>query len=196
MIRRRFAALLGAFCLVTLITAASIVAAENKNTDKSLKDKIVIEYDGEVDFYDARMEKAADQSQKDELNKLKNDKTHGIGWYKRDALMITNELAKDQKRLTLEEAEKIVKEKDKPEDIVKAFNEIAGAPDFEGGLGISRSIYYLDDERSKAIVVFGNMLFIYTEYDENREIKINKDLRTGKIIEPSVSPEPSPVKND
>ncbi|AEV69315.1 hypothetical protein [Acetivibrio clariflavus] len=82
------------------------------------------------------------------------------------------------------------------QDIIKAFNEIAGAPDFEGGFGIWRSVYFLDEEHKKVIAVFQDPLIVYIEYDENGEMKISKDLRTGDIIKLYVNPVPSPVKKD
>lgn len=184
--KRAFITILTAFCLVTLITT-TIVAAKNKNDKKTSNSATIIE----PDFYDIRMAKAVDQSQKDELNKLKNDKTHGVGWYKRDALMITNELPKDKKRLTFEEAENIIKDKNSPNDIVNSFNDIAGAPDWEGGLGMSRSFYYLDDKHSRAIVAFEGMYFVYIETDENGREKRIKNLGRDTLPAPSFSPEPS-----
>lgn len=37
--------------------------------------------------------------------------------------------------------------------IINAFNEVALAPDFQGGSGITRTVYYTDETHSKAIIV-------------------------------------------
>jgi len=191
--KRLFMTIFAAFCLATLITTTAIVAGKNNNVKHNSNSKTTIK----ADFYDIRMEKAVNQSQKDALNKLKNDKTKGFGWYKRDALIITNELPIDQKRLTLEEAENIFKEKNNPNDIysfsniIKSFNDIAGAPDWEGGSGILRYFYYLDDKHSKVIVAFEGGLFKYIEVDENGKETLVKRLDGKKISVPSFSPSPN-----
>lgn len=186
--KRLFMTIFAAFCLVTIITTTVIVAGKNNNVEHNSNNKTTIK----ADFYDSRMEKAVNQSQKDELNKLKK-KTRLFGLYKRDALIITNELPNDQKRLTLEEAENIIMEKKSFNDIIKSFNDIAGAPDWEGGSGTLRYYYYLDDKHSKVIVAFEGGFFKYKEVDENGKETLVKHLdENGKEISvPSFSPSPN-----
>lgn len=191
--KRLFMTIFAAFCLATMLTT-SIVVAKNNNVKHNSNSETTIK----ADFYDVRMGKAVNQSQKDELNKLKK-KTALFGLYKRDALIITNELPKDQKRLTLEEAENIIKERNIPKDInsfndiIKSFNDIAGAPDWVGGSGMVRYFYYLDDKHSKVIVAFEGGLFKYKEVDENGKETLVKRLDSygKKISVPSFSPSPN-----
>jgi hypothetical protein len=60
----------------------------------------------------------------------------------------------DSPRITKADAERIVKENKDESSINNALNSIAGAPDWEGGSGIGRSVYYLDDGNKEAIIVF------------------------------------------
>lgn len=192
--KRLFMTIFVTFCLVTLITTTAIVAGKNNNVKHNSNNKTTIK----ADFYDSRMEKAINQSQKVELNELKK-KTRLFGLYKRNALIITNELPKDQKRLTLEEAENIIKEKNilndinSFNDIIKSFNDIAGAPDWEVGSGTLRYYYYLDDKHSKVIVAFEGGFFKYKEVDENGKETLVKHLDGNgkKISVPSFSPSPN-----
>jgi len=54
----------------------------------------------------------------------------------------------------------------------------------------------LDNEHRKVVALFQDPLIVYIEYDENGEMKISKDLRTGEIIELYINPVPPPVKKD
>lgn len=154
-------------------------------------DNTISEESVPTDFYDMCIKKAKNQTQIDELNKLKNDTTHGsIGYYERAALTIIGDLPDNQKRLSLAEAEKLVDSKDNPRDIVDAFNEIAGAPDFEGGSGITWAIYFLDEMKSEAIYVSGNMLFSYVKYDEDGKRKQSRRLGEDTLPIPAFSSNP------
>lgn len=122
------------------------------------------------DFYTECLKKAITQEQKDAIEKLKKDTSVGYGEYKRDALMIIGVLPKGQRRLTLEEARQVVNETHGTDDvnvILGRFNAIAGAPDFVGGSGMTRTIYFLDDNRTELIYVFSAKLIGYSTIDTN-----------------------------
>ena len=71
---------------------------------------------------------------------------------------------KIQPRLSAEQAAKLFDTKE-VSDLESEFNKIAGAPDFVGGSGIDRSIYFLNDDRSEAIILMLNDVFhiVYNE---------------------------------
>jgi hypothetical protein len=132
----------------------------------------------QMDFYTACLNKTSTQDQKDQLNKLKKDFSMGWGYYKREALIIIGDLKKDQKRLTLAEAKKIVQANSDEATIVAQFTAIAGAPDFEGGSGISTTVYFLDDNRTEAVVITLSRV-LYETFDSNgKRISVSPLLGT------------------
>jgi hypothetical protein len=113
-------------------------------------------YDGS--FYKSAYAKATSE-QKVELDRIIADKSHGWGEWIRPVLIAIGELPKDQPRLSAEQAAELYDSKEisalegegKNRALVSEFNKIAGAPDFFGGSGIERAIYFLNDDRSEAI---------------------------------------------
>lgn len=98
--------------------------------------------------------KRANSDQKEQLDIIFSDNSIGlIGEWKRDVLIVLGDIPADTPRLTVKDAEICLKNNIIYEDIEIIFNEKAGAPNFVGGSGIHRAIYYLDDERSEAIIV-------------------------------------------
>jgi len=112
-------------------------------------------YDGS--FYESAYAKATSE-QKVELDKIIADKSHGWGEWIRPVLIAIGELPKDQPRLSAEQAAKLFDGKE-ISDLESEFNKIAGAPDFVGGSGIERSIYFLNDDKSEAIILMLNDVF-------------------------------------
>lgn len=110
--------------------------------------------DSNVSFYESAYAKATSE-QKIELDKIIADKSIGLpGEWRRPVLIVIGDLPKDQPRLTAEQAGEIYDRIGKDESALeREFNKIAGAPDFVGGSGIERSIYYLNDNRTDAIYV-------------------------------------------
>lgn len=119
-----------------------------------------------TDFYDECIKNAKSQDQKEKISALKADKSLGIGIWKRDALLIIGKLPNNQKRMTLDEAKQIVMSNKAIPDIIDMFNRSAGAPDFEGGSGISRTVYYTDETKKNAIYLV-NDRFIYVTTDKS-----------------------------
>lgn len=142
--------------------------------------------------YDAYFSKATTEEQKDALHKLQQDTSLGVaGEWKRDALIIIGELLKDAKRIQLEDAERIVRESDDQEPIQHAFNKIAGAPDWEGGSGMHRAIYFIDNNRKEGISVMNNSVIHFTTNSEGVQ-KTTLLTKDGPIHEPK--PTSSPQK--
>ena len=116
-------------------------------------------YDGS--FYESAYARATSE-QKEELDKIIADKSHGWGEWIRPVLIAIGELPKDQPKLSAEQAAELYDSKEisalegevKNRALVSEFNKIAGAPDFFGGSGIERAIYFLNDDRSEAIFLF------------------------------------------
>ncbi len=103
-------------------------------------------------FYESAYAKAT-SGQKEELDKIIADKSIGLpGEWRRAVLITIGDLPKDTPRLSAEQAAKLYDSKD-VSALESEFNKIAGAPDFVGGSGIERSIYYLNDNRTEAIYV-------------------------------------------
>ena len=103
-------------------------------------------------FYELAYAKATSEH-KEELDKIIADRGISLpGEWIRPVLIAVGDLPKDQPRLTAEQAGKIYDNIGKDVGALeREFNKIAGAPDFVGGSGIERSVYYLNDDRSQAI---------------------------------------------
>lgn len=91
--------------------------------------------------------------------------------------MVVGELPKDQKRLSLKEAKEIINNNKDVKEILKAFDKVAGAPDWEGGSAIISKIYYLNDEHTEAIRCQDDFAFDYVikgnDNDSWEEIHLN-----------------------
>jgi hypothetical protein len=123
--------------------------------------------DSNVSFYEGAYAKATSE-QKIELDKIIADKSIGLpGEWRRPVLIAIGDLPKDQPRLTAEQAGEIYDRIGRDEGALeKEFNIIAGAPDFVGGSGIERSVYYLNDDRSEAIFLTLGDATLYTVDDD------------------------------
>lgn len=140
--------------------------------------------------YTKFIEKATSQKQKDALLKLEKDFSLGIGEWKRDALIIIGELPYDMKRLKIEDVKRIIKENEDESSRVKAFNEIAGAPDWEGGSGIHRTIYFMDENRKDGIYIIANHVVhvMIDEKGKQHEVPLD-DNNTNLEPRPTSTPE-------
>ena len=136
----------------------------------------------EISFYEYCYSKASGQKQIDELDELSEDKSLGWGEWRRDALIIIGELPKDIGRVTLNDAEKIVNKGMSDLESIAYFNEIAGAPDWMGGSGIGRAIYYLNDEKTEAVIcILGEVhYFVIKENGEYVQLPIGNQV----LLEP------------
>ena len=165
-------------------------------------------YDGS--FYESAYAKA-NSEQRVELDRIIDDKSLGWGEWIRPVLVAIGELPKDQPRLSAEQAAGLYDSKEisalegegKNRALVSEFNKIAGAPDFFGGSGIERAIYFLNDERSEAIYLFfpGDVSHIVVNDDGtqtrlplgNQKLPSNPGPSTpvGPVSAPPPSPTPT-----
>jgi hypothetical protein len=155
--------------------------------------------DPNVSFYESAYARATSE-QKIELDKIIADNSIGLpGEWRRPVLIVIGDLPKDQPRLTAEQAGEIYDRIGRDESALESeFNKIAGAPDFVGGSGIGRSIYYLNDNRTDAIYVMLGDAFHYAYNDDGTETRVplgNQKLPVGlgTSLSPSVSPTQQPT---
>jgi hypothetical protein len=168
--------------------------------------------DSNVSFYESAYAKATSE-QKVELDKIIADKSHGWGEWIRPVLITIGELPKDQPRLSAEQAAELYDSKEisalegevKNRALVSEFNKIAGAPDFFGGSGIERAIYFLNDDRSEAIFLFfpGDVSHVVFNDDGtqtrlplgNQKLPVDPgpSMPVGLVSAPPPSPTPTPL---
>lgn len=165
--------------------------------------------DSNVSFYESAYARATSE-QKVELDKIIADKGIGLpGEWRRAVLIAIGDLPKDQPRLTAKQAGEIYDRIGRDEcALEKEFNKIAGAPDFVGGSGIGRSIYYLNENRAEAIFVMEMNAYHYVFNDDgtytllplgNQTFPVNPDPSTSPqgtptTPTPTEMPMPSPTK--
>ena len=102
----------------------------------------------------------ATEEQKQKLEELKA--VSGVGEYTRQIHVIMGTLPEGTPRITLEQAKAICAQYSDELEVKltwnvlsESFNKIVGAPDYEGGSGIHRIVYFLDEEGTEAIVLLG-----------------------------------------
>jgi len=139
--------------------------------------------------YSYYLKKAVTAEQKSKIKELEMDKSLGLGEWKREAMRIIGELKMDSPRVTRADAEEIIGKYKDETSIKDAFNLIAGAPDWEGGSGISRSIYFMDDERKEAIYVFSNGVY-HVVNDQNGKQTMVPFERDGSLPKPGTTAQP------
>ncbi len=136
-----------------------------------------------VSFYELAYTKATSE-QKEELDKIIADTSIGLpGEWRRAVLIAVGDLPKDTPRLSAEQAAELFDNKE-ISDLESEFNKIAGAPDFVGGSGIERSIYFLNDDRSEVIILMLADVFHIVYNNDGSEIR----LPVGTQMLPSAAP--------
>ena len=151
-------------------------------------------------FYEAVYAKATGE-QKEEIDKIIADEGSGLpGEWRRAVLIAVGDLPKDQPRLTAEQAGEIYDNVGKDVGALeREFNRIAGAPDFVGGSGIERSVYYLNDDRSQAIFLMLDDAILCTVNDDgiyNIRLPLGNQklpVDPGPSIAPKDTPQTFPV---
>jgi hypothetical protein len=114
----------------------------------------------------------ATREQKEELDKIIADKSIGLpGEWRRPVLIVIGDLSSDTPRLSAEQAAKLFDTKE-ISDLESEFNKIAGAPDFVGGSGIGRSIYFLNEDRSDAIILMLGDVFYMVNNDDGTQTRL------------------------
>ena len=149
--------------------------------------------DSNVSFYESAYARASSE-QKVELDKIVADNSIGlVGEWRRPVLIAIGDLPKDQPRLTAKQAGEIYDRIGRDERALeKEFNKIAGAPDFVGGSGIGRSIYYLNENRTDAIYVMEMNAYHYVFNDDGTYTLLPLGNQTFPVNPgPSHSPNPT-----
>jgi hypothetical protein len=165
--------------------------------------------DSNASFYELAYAKATVE-QKVELDKIIADKSIGLpGEWRRPVLIAIGELPKDQPRLSAVQAAELYDSKEistlegegKNSALVSEFNKIAGAPDFVGGSGIERAIYFLNDDRSEAIFLFfpGDVFHVIFNDDGtqtalplgNQKLPVGPGTSPSPSLSPTQQPTPS-----
>ncbi len=127
--------------------------------------------DSNASFYESAYAKATSE-QKEELDKIIADKSIGLpGEWRRPVLIAIGDLPENQPRLSAEQAAALFDSK-AISDLEGEFNRIAGAPDFVGGSGISRSVYFLNDAKSEAIILMLNDVFHIVYNDDGTQTRL------------------------
>ncbi len=141
-------------------------------------------------FYELAYAKATSE-QKGQLDKIIADNSIGLpGEWRRPVLITIGDLPKDTPRLSAEQAGELYNSKG-VSALESEFNKIVGAPDFVGGSGIGRSIYFLNDNRSEAIILMLGDAFHIVYNGDGTQTRLpigNQEL--------SVSPGPSKAPLD
>ena len=145
-----------------------------------------------LSFYELSYERATDEQQA-QLEAIFADHSLGsVGEWRRDVLIVLGDLPADVPRLTAHDATNLYG-KIEYTDLEEEFNKIAGAPDWVGGSGIERSVYFLNDERTEAIYLMLNDVYhiVFNEDGTQTRLPVG-DQELPKPC-PSVEPtEPSP----
>lgn len=206
--KRKFKLLLPILLVAVLLGTGAVLASEKINqlfipkekADEYIKEQLRIHNkSGDNDSINLAVEESfyeslyfnATKEQKEKLDLIIADKSIDLpGEWKRDALIAVNKLSADTPRITLDDAEQLIKKVAKSEqleaDLTRAFNEISGAPDWEGGSGIHRAIYFINDERTEAIYIMLNGAFHIVHSESGDDI-----VNIIGSQEPPVKPEPT-----
>lgn len=128
----------------------------------------------EGDLY-TRCYSIASDEQKALLDNIEKDSSLGaVGTYTKQIKIIMNDLPETMPYLTKEQAISLcstlnlgdyISTDEFEYAVAQLFNQVAGAPDFEGGSGIHRAIYYTDDTHAQYIVIRLGQV----EYVDNQE---------------------------
>jgi hypothetical protein len=157
--------------------------------------------DSNVSFYESAYAKATSE-QKEELDKIIADESLGLpGEWRRPVLIAIGDLPRNQPRLSAEQAAELFVSKEggngfledaEISELEGEFNKIAGAPDFVGGSGIERSIYFLNDDRSEAIFLMLGDAFHIVYNEDGTQTRL--PLGNQKIpVDPGPSHSPNPT---
>ena len=174
--------------LILVIASIPIIGMAVSDTNEAVPEaaELLLQQDPRSETLFARAYNASTESLRKKLRRIaeKQQELGGFGQCTREILQVTGELPSDQPRITLEDARQIYEESRVSQNQLKnwraEFDAIAGAPDYEGGSGISQAAYYLNDEGTEAIVIVNGSLLNYVYYDANGERAIEPLDEDGK----------------
>lgn len=180
--KKMIAVILFALSLALVLTAVGCAAGKNEDqlaetetetlpANETGKGETVVSAWDPSDPFESYYEIATEE-QRAKLDALYEEYA-GLSWeHEREMKIIMGELPEDTPRLTREDAERIcasvdVKEHEYFEEfeeyVAGLFNEIAGAPDLNGGSGIAHWVYYTDDSEQIGISVWCGTVTFYDE---------------------------------
>ena len=159
--------------ILLCLSACSSPAADNGNQAPNSPGLPAIDYG--YDLYEKSYAKATD-AQKKQLESIQTNTTsYGYAQeYTKQILIIMGELPADTPQITLAQAQAICKDiqernlsfSEFTPALIAAFNEIAGAPDYNGGSGMRVIDYYLNDRQTELLRLTGiSVLYINKEAD-------------------------------
>lgn len=138
-------------------------------------------------FYQSSYDRATPE-QREQLDAIFADLSYGTGEWRRPVLLVLGDLPADTPRLTAQDAARLYG-KVEFENMDEEFNKIAGAPDWVGGSGIYREIYFLNDERTEAIYLVMNEVHYVVFNEDGTQTR----LPVGdQILPPSPGPSEAP----
>ena len=139
---------------------------EQEATEQQGNESSYVVVNGYTDLYERSYARATTDEQREQLQAIFADPGIGlVGEWVRPVLIVLGDLPADTPRLTIQDVENLYGKVDFA-DMAKEFNKIAGAPDWIGGSGIYREIYYLNDERTEAIyLIFGDVFYFKNNED-------------------------------
>ena len=139
-------------------------------------------------FYEWSYERATPE-QREQLDAIIADHSLGVGEWRRDVLITLGYLSADTPRLTAQDAAELY-DKVEYKDLENEFNRIAGAPDWVGGSGIHRVVYFLNDERTEAIyLIFGDVHYVIFNEDGTQTRLPIGDQKLLPYPGPSIGPD-------
>ena len=114
------------------------------------------------------MENFATDAQKQKLDEIQVRDTDSLGCFMvcvKDVMLVMGDLPEDTPYLTLEQVQAICNEvaqmgfrpvdfDDTEREVMTRFNAITGAPDYQGGSGITNTVYYLNAEHTEYVRVW------------------------------------------
>ena len=181
MSRKTLTIIIALACAVALalgcIAVQALTAGDKQKTDAPVNppDSTNVEkvnYSSRIQFDDPELltrsyEKATD-AQKQKLDEIQVRDTDSLGCFMvcvKDVMLVMGDLPEDTPYLTLEQVQAICNEvaqmgfrpvdfDDTEREVMTRFNAITGAPDYQGGRGITNTVYYLNAEHTEYVRVW------------------------------------------
>lgn len=179
--RKTLTIILALTCAVALalgcFAVQALTAGDKQKTDAPVNfpDSTNVEkanYSSRIQFDDPELltrsyEKATD-AQKQKLDEIQARDTDSLGCFMvcvKDVMLAMGDLPEDTPYLTLEQVQAICNEvaqmgfrpvdfDDTEREVMTRFNAITGAPDYQGGSGITNTVYYLNAEHTEYVRVW------------------------------------------
>jgi hypothetical protein len=168
-----------------LAANTSLTSASKSTSDSEYESYVQTSHTyNSIDLFEKSYARATNE-QKKQLDALKDDKSIKLpGQWTKRILIIMNELPADTPMLTMDDISLIcqsdgLKSLYKVDSIqfqrivLNEFNQIAGAPDYQGGSGMYRFYYFLDADHKRFVQVIEGLLFLTSTDNEGNMTSIN-----------------------